>query len=114
MVEKATLGVIIAISLVLALSFKDLMTIKMANASSDEDNKAAKRANDPEAFGEPVTTDSTFNAKDNNVDTDDFGDVDSDRLDRDDADSEGGEQVAKQIPKLKIKSNVQTIKFLFW
>ena len=111
MVEKATLGVIIAISLVLALSFKDLMTIKMANASSDEDTKAAKRSNDQEAFGEPVTTDSTFNAK--NVDTDDFGDVDSDRLDRDDADSEG-EQVAKKIPKLKIKSNVQTIKFLFW
>ena len=112
MVEKATLGVLIAVSLVPALSFKDLMTIKMASAS-DEDNKGKSLNTKPgsEGFGEPVVTaDATSTAESKTID-DEFGDVDSDRLDRDDADSE---QVAKKIPKLKIKSNVQTIKFLFW
>lgn len=91
--------IILVVSLVLVLSFKDLMTIKVQATSKNSDRKADElNLSDEEKrdFQQPLKADDEATTENQS----------------DDEPLDG--ETFKKIPQLKIKKNVQTLKFQFW
>ena len=109
MVDKSTLGLIVFSSLVLLLTFRDLVTTTKQPANKENSNQQ----NNEELRHVNNENNDFFN----NDEANSFNSG-SDSLSSSSAESAAasgdGEQFVKKIPSLKMKSNMQTIKFKFW
>ncbi|CAF1047286.1 unnamed protein product [Brachionus calyciflorus] len=105
MVEKSTLFLVIFTSLVLVLSFKDLVLIK--NSTSSEETNLES--------GKPISLEKELKLDDNKNKLDDFeNDENSDDFEQSsNVEEKISDDMPKKIPSLKMKSNVQTLKFLY-
>lgn len=102
MVEKSTLGLVVLTGLVVLLSFKDLLLIKPnTQAQKTQENK-------------PVVLDKDFLDM-NNKNLNDFDSENGlDSTDNFENENPDESLAEKKIPSLKMKSNVQTLKILYW
>lgn len=97
MVERFKFNLVLVCFLVLALSVKDLVFI---SSNSVEETNARSADAQPDLNAQSFTNDQ----KDQEEETD-LENFDS---------NFGEEDFQKKIPSLKMKSNQQTIKFLYW
>jgi hypothetical protein len=117
MVDKSTLGIIVFSSLVMLLTFRDLVTVKPPG-DEDESNKSSQtlRTNENDELQQSKRVDEEpFKPID-----DDFASSSSSSGDDqfkanfDPNSASGGGEFVKKIPSLKMKSNQQTLNFKFW
>jgi hypothetical protein len=119
MVDKFS-GMVFVVSLVFLLSFKDMLFItKDIESTATPKNNAATR-------NQPInldTDDDDFKSDHDHDHENHQHSHDSDHDDESDFGSGGSEdsraattdgEFVKKIPSLKMKSNIQTIKFSFW
>ena len=113
-------GLVFLTSLVLLLSFKDLLFINK-DVETTSTPKQARGHNQPAGPGDETGSyEDEHDAYSKQANSGGFDDEDSDANDfgssRPDASQSAASETefVKKIPSLKMKSNVQTIKFSFW
>lgn len=128
MVEKSTYVLLLIVGVVFMLSFKDLMLIRSTQAETKTNKQVNKNSNGQvilDNFENSEESDARSDAKrdTSNIDSSDDADehdFDSDNVHQHDHEHDesnvklNDELNAKKIPSLKMKSNVQTLKFMFW
>ena len=117
MVDKSTFGLLILSSIVLALSFRDLIFVNNTSTNDEKDlSSQASRAIEEDQINSKALNknEDESHASDFDINESFAGDEPHKSINGDSSLSHKRQDGEKKIPSLKMKSNIQTLKFLFW